>query len=372
MGVRPTLRPLKRDVTMSAGFSLIRGTTATHRILGLITGLALAAPVWAQTADVEQDTRSDAAREALQQREGDVSQESNLEEVFTASEKQYSLLPRGRMSLYWSSDYSYYRNDTIDIAIDESSGSINRFRIENDAEHAFTTGLSVDYGLRDNLTFTASLPLMYKYDTQKDLSRAAMGDVVMGLRYQPFSVRPGGINTTLYSNFSSATGDSPYEINVNKDLSSGKGYYSISGGVSFSRIIDPVVLFGSVGYTMAFDATGLNQRRGTDVLKRVSPGDSVNFSMGLAYALSYEVSVSASYQQSYNMVSEFTFQRGNSRVRARSQDSTTSVLNTSLGLRTASNRIVNISFGFGLTEDSPDVLLGVSMPIDISGLKPGA
>ena len=135
-----------------------------------------------------------------------------------------------------------------------------------------------------------------------------------------------------------------------------------------SKVIDPVVLFGSLGYTYAFDATGLNQRRGSATLVEVQPGDSLNFSMGFAYSLSYEVSLSASYQQSYNFVSNFVFEE----YSAESEDSTSSVVNTSLGLRTSSNRIVNLSFGFGLTEDSPDVLLGISLPIDFAGLKPGA
>ena len=155
------------------------------------------------------------------------------------------------------------------------------------------------------------------------------------------------MNTTLYTTLSTPTGDSPYDINVNEEVSSGSGYYSIGAGVSASKVIDPVVLFGSLGYTYAFDASGLNQNRGGEILNEVQPGDSVNFSMGLAYSLSHEVSLRASYQQSYNF-------------------------ETNLGLRTSSNRIVNLSFGFGLTEDSPDVLLGLSLPIDFSGLKPGA
>ena len=167
---------------------------------------------------------------------------------------------------------------------------------------------------------------------------------------------------------STPTGDSPYDINVNEEVSSGSGYYSVGAGVSASKVIDPVVLFGSLGYTYAFDATGLNQNRGGQILNEVQPGDSVNFSMGLAYSLSYEVSLSASYQQSYNFETNFLFED----YTAASEDSTSSVINTSLGLRTSKNRIVNLSFGFGLTEDSPDVLLGLSLPIDFSGLKPGA
>lgn len=312
-------------------------------------------------------SEQDVAREALQQKDTDVTAEKNLEEVFQATEKQYSLLPSGDINMTFGGNYSYYRDDRIDINIDDS-GNINRFRIENDAQHAFGASLSLDYGIWNNLTFNTYLPVSYKYDTQKDASQAALGDVSFGLRYQPFPVKVGAVNTTLFATLSTATGDSPYDINTANEISSGKGYYSVGGGVSMSKVVDPVVLFGSVGYTHAFDATGLNQVRGSRILEEVETGDSLSFSFGLAYSLSYEVSLSASYQQSYNFETRFLFQNGDA---VPSEDSTSSVVNMSLGLRTAKNRIVNFSFGYGLTEDSPDVLLGMSIPVDIKGLKSG-
>ena len=48
----------------------------------------------------------DEAREALQTTDEDVTQEKNLEEVFQAAEKQYSLLPSGEMSLNFSGNYN--------------------------------------------------------------------------------------------------------------------------------------------------------------------------------------------------------------------------------------------------------------------------
>ena len=224
----------------------------------------------------------------------------------------------------------------------------------------------------------ANFPLTYKYDTQRDISKAALGDISVGLRYQPFPIKAGATNTTLYTTLSTATGDSPYKIDVQNQLSSGKGYYSLGGGVSMSKVIDPVVLFGSVGYTHAFDVTGVNQDRGSRTLTGVDTGDSVNFSFGMAYALSYEVSLSASYQQSYSFQSFFEFapelneQGEEVKPRVGSSDSTSSVVNMSLGLRTASNRVINFSFGFGLTEDSPDVMMGFNVPVDFTGFKPGA
>jgi hypothetical protein len=321
------------------------------------------APVAAEPAPAP--SAADAAREALQQKEEDTSAQKNLEEVFQATEKQYSLLKSGAIGLDYSFSYSYFRDDRIDIAFNDS-GQLSRFRIENDAQHSFSNTLSADYGIFDNLTFSLSLPLIFKFDTQKDNSAAALGDASLGLRWQPFPVKRGAPVTTLFGSFSTATGDSPYEINTNTDVASGKGYYSMSGGASTSKLLDPAVIFGSISYTMAFDATDLNQNRGSRVLYEVHPGDSIGFSMGLAYSLSYDLSISASYQQSYSFETEFLFMNGDV---VGTEDSTSSVVNMSLGIRTSPTRIVNVSFGYGLTEDSPDVFLGFSLPIEVSGLR---
>lgn len=338
----------------------------------LLSGLLMLSPtLWA-----EEGEETGNARDALQQKESDVSQEQNLEEVFEASQRQYSLLQSGMMSLDFSSSYSFFRDNRIDINIEDSG--ITRFLIENDAQHSFGADLSFDYGIWDNLTFNTRLPVVFKFDTEKDVSQASLGDVSFSLRYQPFPVQAGAANTTLFATLSTATGDSPFDIDTRTQVSSGKGFYSLGGGVSMSKVIDPVVLFGSLGFTHSFNATGLNQRRGQRNLRRVEPGDSVNFSFGMAYSLSYEVSLSASYQQSYNLETTFIFDDERDEngdlvgASARSSDSTSSVVNMSLGLRTAANRVVNFSFGFGLTEDSPDVLIGFNIPIDMSGFKPGA
>ncbi len=308
---------------------------------------------------------ADVAREALTAKEDDVTAEKNLEEVFQAAEKQYSLLKSGEMALDFSVDYSYFRNDRIDIAFNDS-GSISRFLIEQDAQHSFSNSFSFDYGIWNNLTANVRLPLVFKYDSAKDVSGAALGDVSFGMRWQPFALKRGAPVTTLFATASTATGDSPYKINPNTDLSSGKGYYAGSVGASVSKVIDPAVVFGSVSYTMGFDVTDLDQARGDRVLTEFHPGDSISFSMGMAYALSYDLSVSASYQQSYAFQSEYLFSNGDF---VGSEDSTSASFSTSVGIRMSPKRIVNVGFGFGLTEEASDVTIGISLPIDISGLK---
>ena len=347
--------------------AFFRDVAAAGSALLLLTAMM---PAHAQEddADAQAGSGQDEAREAIMQQEDDPDDEERLEEVFQAAERQFSLLQSGKMGLTFNGNYSFTRSDRIDINIDDD-GNINRFNIENEAQHNFGSSLSFDYGIWNNLTFNTRLPVAYQFDTQRDTQKASLGDVSLGLRYQPIPVRRGGTNTTLFTTLTTATGDSPFEIDPTRDVSSGSGYYSLGGGVSMSRVLDPTVLFGSISYTHNFETGDLDQRRGSRTLSRVEPGDSVGFSMGLAYSLSYEVSLSASYQQSYNFATRFEFDNGDI---AESQEVISSTLNTSLGLRTARNRIINLSFGFGLTADSPDVMLGISLPIDISGLRSGS
>jgi hypothetical protein len=339
---------------MKRGFAL-------RVMLGVVA--ALAQPVMADDeASSSPAAGSDAAREALTQKADDASTEKNLEEVFQASENQYSLLKKGKVGMNYGIDYSYYRDSRIDIAFDDSSSAITRFRIEEDAQHTFTNSLDLTYGVWDNLTFSASLPLVTKFDTESSLNTTGLGDISLGFRWQPVPLKRGLPTTTLFGSLSTATGDSPYEINRRTNLSTGKGYYSFAGGASISKVADPVVLFASGSYAISTKVNGLNQAQGSDrVLTSVQPGDTIGFSMGLAYALNYDVSVTGSFQQSYAFATRFGFEEGQE---VETADQVSSSVNFSLGLRTNPKRIINLSMGFGLTEDSSDVTLGFSMPID--------
>jgi hypothetical protein len=308
---------------------------------------------------------TDAARDALKQQASDASADKNLEQVFKATEKNYSLLKKGRFGMNYSGDYSYYRDSRIDIALDGNSSGITRFRVEEDAQHTFTNVLEMTYGLRDNLTLSANLPLVYKMDTQVDRQAIGLGDVSLGVRWQPIPLKMGLPTTTLFGSLSTATGDSPFEINTASDLSTGKGYYSLNTGVSVNKVTDPLVLFGSASMTMSNNVGQLNQARGSRVMVGVDPGETFGFSMGFAYSLNYDVSMSASFQQSLTTNNRFKFSNGDI-VESASQVS--ALVNFSLSLRTSPKRIVNLSMGYGLTEDSPDVMLGFSLPIEFLGL----
>ena len=314
-------------------------------------------------------TGKDSASTALQQKADDATAKTNLEEVFTKAETQYSLSKQGSYSATYDVDYTYYRDTRLDLALSDDSSSLTRLRVEEDAQHTLTNTFTFQYGLLDNLTLTASLPLVAKVDNLKDNSTAGLGDIAFGARWEPFPLKQGRLPLILFGSLSTKTGDSPYEVNPTTGLSTGKGYYSVGGGASTRKFIDPVVLFASVSASYGFEETGINQNRGNRILTDFLPGISGGFSFGFAYSFNYDVSLTMSYQQSFNTGSEFTFYNRSSGEYETSKpaDQTSASLAFSLGVRVTPKTIVNGSVGFGLTQDAPDVSLGLSFPLDFIG-----
>lgn len=324
--------------------------------LAILVGAASSA-VYADPASVDQ------AREALGKQEDDADSAKALEEVFQAAEKSYTLLKKGERTLTYGFDYSLLRDTVIETV--RTGNNVFSVIGQSEAQHTFTNSFTFDYGVWDNLTFSVRLPMVAKYDTERDLNAYSLGDISASLRWQPWTSLRGKPVTTLYATLGLPTGNSPYDINSQSDLSTGSGTYSLGVGANLSYVIDPVVLFGSLGYTYNMPITGIGQVRGGRLLEEVDPGSSFSLSMGFAYALSYDVSLATSYQMSHSLKPTFTFADGE----AEGKGQTSAVMNFSLGLRTSPERIVNVNAGFGMTEDSPDVLLGISMPLDIKGLK---
>lgn len=314
-------------------------------------------------AEVAPTNDASEAANALQKQEGDATKETNLQEVFTSNERQYSLIKKGVFSSYYDIDYTYYRDSRLDLATGDSTSALARLRVEEDANHTLTNTFTVQYGFMDNVTLSASLPLVAKKDLLGDKTAAGLGDVNFGARWEPFPLKQGRLPLVLFGSLSTKTGDSPYDIGID-ELSTGKGYYSVGFGASTRKYIDPVVLFSSVSASYGLKESGLNQVRGSRILESFDPGLSGGFAFGFAYSFNYDVSLTMSYQQSFNTGAKFYFKNDES---FKSADQSSSTLSFALGVRVSPETIVNGTVGIGLTEDAPDVSLGLSFPLDIIG-----
>jgi len=316
------------------------------------------------SVSAEEKSNVDKAREALAKQSEDEDSTKQLEEVFQSAEKNYSLLKAGGKSLSYSFDYSYISDSRIDL--DVVRGTVRNLDVNPSASHSFTNSFSFDYGILNNLTLNARIPLSSRYNTSSSLSATEWGDVSFGLRWQPFSYVPGKASVTVSSSISTKTGVSPYEIDSRTNLSTGSGTYSVSTGLSVSKVLDPVVLFTSLNSSYTFEQNGLNQVRPQGVLKTVQNGQSYSFSGGFSYSLSYDTSLSISTSMGYSTGTTLRFTSGNA---VSSPDSMSGSMNFSLGIRVDPTTIVNTSFGFGLTEDASDFNLGLSYPINIGAFN---
>src|SRR5689334_21605435 len=105
--------------------------------------LTLDAAAHAQDAAPQPSQPStEAAREALSKKEGDVDQAKLLKETLTAADKQYSLIKRGKVALTYDLNYSYIGQQTIEANFTDDK--LTLFDIQNTRSHTITNTVSAD------------------------------------------------------------------------------------------------------------------------------------------------------------------------------------------------------------------------------------
>ena len=108
------------------------------------------------------------------------------------------------------------------------------------------------------------------FETTGELSNVqdsdlGLGDISAGLRYTFWHENGAWPTTTLNVDGKSRTGD--------EDKSLGSGHWDVGGGLTLVKTIDPVVLFGSLGYTATLENGGRD------------PGDQIDYSLGMGFSL---------------------------------------------------------------------------------------
>ena len=277
-----------------------------------------------------------------------------IDDILSAAGRQYTLLKQGTVGLSYSLGYSYFSSD----AISEST------TIERRSNHNLTNTITAEYALFNNLTLSAGIPFVYKYNrvgTSSAQDVTELGDISLGLSTQPLKAG-GSMPPLIFSlGLSLPTGESPYEINQSETLSTGSGYYSVSGGFSLSKVIDPLVAFGSLNYSYGIKQSVDQYWSKTQTLTEVEPGGSLGLSMGFGYALSYQASLNMSTQLSYSFGSKYTI---NDTQTYKSGSNLSGTFNVGTGWRVTQSRSIYVSLGIGLTNNDADFSLGFRVPFE--------
>ena len=285
--------------------------------------------------------------------------------------------------------YSYYDRRQLALsgflALDAIFlGTIN---LDQSKASLFTTDVTGRYGLSRRLSVEANIPYVYRDTTfisggaggasgklsEYRLSGRGIGDASMAAYYQLTKESARWPDIVASVRVRVPTGKHPFGIklvqpdgentnlNIPESLPTGTGFYSTSFNVSALRTYDPVILFGSLGYTY-------NVKRKFDdispVAGQVSPatvylGNPIQISTGMAIALNDRAAVSFSVAAAFS---------GRTHVRAAGEKTKDPVVGSNSNSATfnmgatyvlPSGWTMNGQLGVGLTPDAPNYVIGL-------------
>ncbi len=255
-------------------------------------------------------------------------------------------------------DLTYTKNNSSSTSCVRTGGTATVpacLSSEVDSRSVGGVGLA-RYGVFDNLEFDLTVP--YSYVEQDVLGsvhkeRTGLGDVGLGLRYAAW--RENGTLPDIILNFS---GTAPTGDRSNNLLGIGSG--SIGTSATMVKTLDPVVLFGNLGYATSIGVSG---------------SDQIPYSLGMGFSLNDRVSFSMSMAGASGIsrpAGTIFISKGNNTIQqpisTSSRDINTMQFSSTIQMK--KNLSVEPFVSFGLTKESPDFAVGIRLPYRLDGKYP--
>ncbi len=312
----------------------------------------------ATTARAETAAASSAPRKVSQEmglQEGDREKEAEEAKIeldqFLRSQKV--LFKKGDLQVEFSASYA------------QDTAEISPYKLR-----ARTAGAGVlfRYGVIDDLELDISVPFTFQeleLDTRSSLisvgdigftrqDGSGLGDVSGSLRWG--ALHEDGLvpETTLSLNVKSDSGREgrgltpilgPSNLLVlGVDPSLGTGFWNVGGSVSLVKTIDPVVLFGSLGYNAVIERNGID------------PGDQIPYSLGMGFSLNDRVSFSTALTGAAIRRSKLDGRE----IEGSGRD--VHSLNLAVTIQVSKGLFVEPFVNFGLSEEATDLFAGINVP----------
>jgi hypothetical protein len=252
--------------------------------------------------------------------------------------------------------------------------------------NTFIANATGRWGVTNRMELEAKVPYVYRSDDQiarpfntgssSDILDSStgqgLGDIEATARYQfnETSVdKPVFIGSLR---FKSRTGKDPFEVlsvqsipelainRIEAELPTGSGFYTLQPGLTVLYPTDPAVFFGGLNYQYNFSRSGvtLNTDKGQVDLGTVNPGDVIGYNFGMGLALNEKSSFSLGYDGASVGRTTISSQANNLSTRVQLG---TLLLGYSQRMTPATS--VGLSVGVGVTRDTPDVTLGLRVPM---------
>ena len=265
------------------------------------------------------------------------------------------------------------------------------FDINENRQDVLTESFGLRYGLTDRLEVGVRLPLVYRRNTaivapvsgstpddnaatiDSSVKGSGIGDLEVTARYQLIDGGPGRpfVIANLQGVF--PTGTDPFAVprdGLGRALtaSTGAGFYGISPSVTAILPSDPVVLFGTLGYTF-----NLGKDVDTTIppvrISYVDPGDALSASAGIGISFNQRTTLNLGYAHSWVLGTQTTTsllqptpQWPGTRD-TMSRDLQIGRLLFGVTYRATERASINWSVEVGATEDATDLRTTLRVPI---------
>jgi hypothetical protein len=258
------------------------------------------------------------------------------------------VLPAGVYELEPGIEYTYRATDALEIVNQSGMPQVARQNVKQDR---LETRLTFRAGLPHESHVEIRVPYVLLRNDRSTASQfgqtdhqTGLGDLQLGFTKQLAQERPERPGLLASATWRMPTGN--FRLG---EPSAGSGFHALQGALTLVKRQDPLVFFGTASYT------SVRERRhgGADI----DPGNSVGLKLGTMLAASPRTSIRGGFEASRS---------GRTKINGTGiPGSDTMVAMLQFGLATLLSRrsLLDIQLNIGLTPDTPNFALIVSMPI---------
>ncbi|MGD8618144.1 MAG: transporter [Gammaproteobacteria bacterium] len=216
--------------------------------------------------------------------------------------------------------------------------------VTNSKDDIYGAGLDARIGLPGGWMLGAGVPYLYR-DIDDVGSNSGVGDVSATVWKSLFTQQGRRPSLVASLRYAAPTGDDIGD----DDVPLGSGFHSVTARLSTVKTIDPIAFFGDLAYTHYFD----DKISGVDVDR----SDRIGFGLGANLAVTPDVSLGAGLDFAFEDDVEVNG------TGVRDSSTTLGLVELTAGILLNRDVFLNFTGAFGITDDSPDVTLGMSLPI---------
>lgn len=267
---------------------------------------------------------------------------------------------------------------------------VGQFDINESRQDVLTSSLAARYGLTNRLEIGVRVPFIHRSDTSilapiagsaadpaaatvdNSVKGTNVGDIEVTARYQLFD---GGVNSPyIIANLQGVipTGTDPFDIPRDslgraRKAATGSGFYGISPSITAILPSDPVVLFGTVGYTFNL-GQDVNTQIPPVLINYVDPGDAISASAGIGISFNQRTTLNLGYAHSWAFGTLTRTQLlmenadWSNEIETKTRDLQLGRLLFGVTYRVTDRSSINWSVEIGATEDATDLRTVLRVP----------